>query len=149
MFQLILLMQEFMFLAKNCDPFYQNNFPHMDVVTTDIDFFFIEPRKLLNTTTMTQHWYISRLEVICLPTNLVHILYGCFAHSLVLFLWWHHGLFPPCRLHYGIVELVLILLFGSVNWNILNKNPFFFSWINPFDFQNFTVIFYITEWYLQ
>ena len=31
----------------------------------------IKLRILWNTTTMTQHWNISRLEVLCLPTNLV------------------------------------------------------------------------------
>ena len=43
----------------------------------------IKLRTLWNTTTMTQHWKISRLELFCLPTKLVHILYCCFACSLI------------------------------------------------------------------
>ena len=58
-------------------PFHLDSFPHMDVITFDISFIYvIKLRILWNTKTMTQHWYIRRLEVIFLPTNFVHILYG-------------------------------------------------------------------------
>ena len=84
MFQLILLMQESMSLSNICDPFHPNKFTHMDVVTIETFFnFVIELKKFWNTITTNQHWYIRRLEVICLTKNLVHILHGCFLHPLI------------------------------------------------------------------
>ena len=88
------------FSWKIGDPFHRNNFPHMDVVT--IDTYFkktIKLRILWNTQTMDQHWYTSGIEVIRLPTNLVHILYGCFLPSLI-----KHSLQISSKLRYIWME---------------------------------------------
>ena len=69
-----------MVLAKNCDHFHLNSFPHMDVVTFDFFNYVIKLRIFWNS---TQHWNISRIEELCLPTKLVHILYVFFAYSLI------------------------------------------------------------------
>ena len=84
MFQLIWLMQESMVFTKIGVPFHWHCVPHMDVVTFDFLFIcIIKLRILWNATTMTQHWKISILEKLCLPTNLVHILYCCSESSLI------------------------------------------------------------------
>ena len=84
MFQLIWPMQESMVCTKIGDPFHLNSFPHMEVVTFMYFFYcIIKLRVLWNTTTMTQNWNISRLEVLCLTTKLVHILYFCSVCSLI------------------------------------------------------------------
>ena len=56
----------------------------MDIVTFYFIFIsIIKLRILWNTTTMTQHWNISRLEVLFLTTKLVHCLYCCSVVSLI------------------------------------------------------------------
>ena len=58
-------------------------------------------------------------------------------------MWWYHGLFPPCMLYYSKVVTKTTFL-RVAYWNISNKNPFLFWWIYPFNFQNFTVLLFIT-----
>ena len=85
-----------MVFAKIGDPIHLHCFPHMDVVTFEFLFIcIIKLRILWNTTTMTQHWNIRRLEVLCLPTKLVHILYCCYVFSLI-----HHSLQISTKIRY-------------------------------------------------
>ena len=131
MFQLIWLMQKSMVCAKIGDPFHLNSFPHMDVVTLIFKIICIIKLMILwNTTTMTQHLNIIILELLCLPTKIVHILYCCSVCSLI-----KHSLLISSKLRYiRIKESVhsIISRFcqveGALNFFFfLSKSLIFFS----------------------
>ena len=88
-----------MVATKFGDPFHLNSFPHMDVVTFDFFIGIIKLRKLWNTTTMTQHRNIRKIESLCLPNKFVHCLYCCSVVSLI-----KHSLQISTKLRYIIIK---------------------------------------------
>ena len=131
MSQLVWLMQEYVVLSKIGNPFYLNNFPHMDMVTFYIYFNSVINLKILwNNIITTQHRNISGLEELCVPTNLVHIIYGCFF-SLVAII--GGNLFTiqprnPNHIHKDSNDLLSMI----INWweiFMVAKHFFMMEWI--------------------